>query len=72
MFDQLTDIPIHLQPSYKKYRNLVNAARGRADKEVSAAASSGEIEPLSIVGKDWWSDIPHNHVCYSQLSGAWS
>jgi hypothetical protein len=72
MFDQLTDTPIHLQPSYKKYRNLVNAARDRADKEISAAASLGEIEPLSIVGKDWWSDIPHNHVCYCKLSCALS
>jgi len=63
VFDQLTDIPIHLQSSYKKYRNLVNAARDRADKEIAAAASLGEIGPLSTVGKEWWSDIPHSHVC---------
>jgi hypothetical protein len=66
VFDQLTDIPIHVQPSYKKYRNLVNAARNQADKEISAAATLGVIEPLSIIGKDWWSDIPHDHVSYPQ------
>ena len=68
VFDQLTDIPIHLQSSYKKYRNLINAARNQADKEISAAADPGEIRPLSTIGKEWWSDIPHDHVCYGQLS----
>jgi hypothetical protein len=72
VFDQLTDIPIHLQSSYKKYRNLINAARNQADKEISAAAFPGEVGPLSIIGKDWWSDIPHNHVCHIQLPGAFS
>jgi hypothetical protein len=66
VFDQLTDIPIHLQSSYKKYRNLVKAARDQADKEISVAANLGVIEPLSIIGKDWWSDIPHNYVSYPQ------
>jgi hypothetical protein len=68
VFDQLTDIPIHLQSSYKKYRNLVKAARDQADKEISAVASLGESDPLSIIGKDWWSDLPHNHVSFCQHS----
>jgi len=62
VFDQLTDIPKHLQPSYRKYRNLVNAARGQADREIAATDSSGGINPLSDIGKEWWNDIPHNHV----------
>jgi hypothetical protein len=64
VFDQLTEIPKHLQPSYRKYRNLVNTAREQADKEIAAAASSGEVSPLSDIGREWWSDIPHNHVCH--------
>jgi hypothetical protein len=42
----------------------VNTAREQADKEIAAAASSGEVSPLSDIGREWWSDIPHNHVCH--------
>lgn len=62
VFDQLTGIPHNQQASYRKYRNLVKAAKDLADKEIEAAGPLVVNDELSEVGKDWWSDIPHTHV----------
>jgi hypothetical protein len=61
-FDQLINIDKTVEPSYRKYRNLVKAAKDRADKEIAEASSSGELDELSEVGKEWWDDIPHTHA----------
>ena len=62
VFDQLIGIPHNQHGSYRKYRNLVRAAKDIADKEIEAAGALAKNDELSEVGKDWWSDIPHTHV----------
>lgn len=62
VFDQLTGIPHNQQAAYRKYRNLVKAAKDLADIEIKAAGPLAMNDELSEVGKDWWSDIPHTHV----------
>jgi hypothetical protein len=66
VFEQLTDIPQHLAPAYRKYRKLAVSAKRKADEEIAAStAGSGQTaaaQELSDVGKEWWSDLGHTHV----------